>query len=86
MIFYNTETKEYPRHIGDLELLGWQVGEPLPENWVEVEPTDPPITSNNQIYFPSPLPELIDGGYKVAWNTRFLTEEELQAIEEQKNL
>lgn len=86
MIFYNTETKEYPRHIGDLELLGWQVGESLPENWVEVEYVDPPSVSPEETYYPASEPILIDGVYKVAWNTRFWTEEELQAIEEQKNL
>jgi hypothetical protein len=34
--YYNTETNEYPRYQGDLELLGWTAGEPLPANWVEV--------------------------------------------------
>lgn len=40
MLFYNIETKEFPRYIGDLEILGWKKGEPLPQNWVEVVPDE----------------------------------------------
>jgi hypothetical protein len=38
MLFLNIETQEYPRHQGDLELLGWALGDQLPAGWVEVQP------------------------------------------------
>jgi hypothetical protein len=86
MIFYNIESNEYPRHQGDLELLGWKVGDPLPENWVEVEYVAPKELDVLEICSPAPLPVLIDGVWKTAWNYRFLTEEEIAIVEEQQNL
>lgn len=85
MIYYNTKTEEYPRHDGDLELLGWKVGQPLPENWVEVEYCEPRQLESGETYSASELPELVDGVWKTAWNYRPLTKEELKQIADLKN-
>jgi len=76
MIYLNTETNEYPRHDGDLELLGWSVGEPLPENWVVVEYTEPPEIDEETTYWEVP-PTLVNGVWKITYATRALTEKEL---------
>lgn len=78
MIFYNTETKEYPRYQGDLELLGWNAGEPLPENWVQVEDTMPVFDISTQA-ITEELPELVDGKYVRKYQVRDLSPEELAA-------
>jgi hypothetical protein len=77
MLYLNTETNEYPRYVGDLELLGWKLGEELPLNWVEViqDPT-PHITENETYYLE--FPQLIDGIWKAVWTIRNLTPEEIE--------
>jgi hypothetical protein len=80
MIYYNTVTNEYPRYQGDLELLGWNAGEPLPENWVEVEFVDMPQLLENQT-----VEELLpaqgeDGIWRMQWaEPTFLTQEQVDA-------
>ena len=74
-IYLNTQTKEYPRHNGDLELLGWKVGQALPENWVEVEYQEPPMVDEDT-WCGETLPTLVDGVWKVTWITRPLTTSE----------
>jgi hypothetical protein len=78
-IFLNVNTSEYPRFVGDLELLGWQNGEPLPEGWVEVIQDPIPEIENTQTYIEN-LPQLIDGVWKITWTVRDLTEEEVNYI------
>jgi hypothetical protein len=46
--YLNIVTKEYPRHDGDLELLGWEVGQPLPSDWVEVLEVELPETQDDE--------------------------------------
>lgn len=79
MLFYNIETQEYPRYQGDLELLGWEVGNPLPENWVEVENNDPVYDSTTQKFIEL-LPEVIDGKYKRKYQVQDLSAEELEQM------
>lgn len=81
--YLNTETKEYPRHQGDLELLGWSVGEPLPEYWVEVEEVSAPETSEGEVTVELE-PKLVDGIWIQQWEVHVLTDEELLAIENAK--
>jgi hypothetical protein len=77
MAYYlNTETNEYPRHDGDLELLGWTLGEPLPEPWVEVEHVPSPEVSESENYSEG-APVHLNGVWKRNWVVRDLTEEEL---------
>ena len=76
-IYYNTETNEYPRHDGDLELLGWSVGTPLPENWVDIYQTDPPAVLENEIAY-EVLPQLIGGNWIQQWAVRDMSPEEIE--------
>lgn len=79
MLFYNTETKEYPRYSADLEELGWISGQPLPENWVEVEDNSPILDETNQT-FTELFPELVDGKYIRKYQVRDLSPEELAEL------
>lgn len=65
-IYLNTVTKEYPRFIGDLYLLGYKSGQPLPENWVEVQETLAPTFGENESVRQLE-PKLIDGVWKQQW-------------------
>lgn len=77
MKFYNTLTNEYPRYQGDLELLGWTLGNPLPENWVEVMSTNmPEITQNKKIS--ETLPQNIDGVWTQSWQICDMATEDIE--------
>lgn len=77
MLFLNTQTGEYPRHIGDLEILGWKQGEPLPENWVEVDYAESlPNVGENELYYEIE-PVLENGRYKQTFAIRPMTEDEI---------
>lgn len=78
MLFLNTVTGEYPRHIGDLELLGWKQGEELPENWVEVEyaTTYPEPGIDEVVFEDEPLKK--NGKYYQNLKTRPMTAEEVE--------
>jgi hypothetical protein len=77
-LYLNINTKEYPRYNGDLELLGWSVGEPLPEGWVTVVETHIPSVANDEA-FTEAEPQEVDGVWTRIWSIRKLTEEELAA-------
>jgi len=76
-IYYNTETNEYPRHDGDLELLGWSLATPLPENWVEVHSADPPAVLENEIAY-EVLPQLVSESWIQQWDVRGMSPEEIE--------
>lgn len=76
-IYYNTETNEYPRHDGDLELLGWSTGAPLPAGWAIVHPTAPPAVSGDEIAY-EVLPQLVDSQWLQSWDTREMTLKEIE--------
>lgn len=67
MFFFNTITKEYPRHIGDLQLLGWQENTELPDGWVEVIDDQTPLITPEQTY-EMVEPKLINN----IWTAQFL--------------
>jgi len=77
--YFNTVTKEYPRHEGDLELLGWVKGTSLPENWVQVTYIEPDI----EMYTVAEetLPVLVDGQWVTNWVTKTLSDEEITKLE-----
>jgi hypothetical protein len=79
MIFYNVETKEYPRYQGDLELLGWKVGEELPTNWVKVLDERPLVNEPFEYLEEATLPEYRDGKYFRKYQVICLTQEQIQA-------
>jgi hypothetical protein len=77
MIYINAEG-EYPRHIGDVQLVipGWKTGDPLPDGWQAVVETDPPYASEYEVLYESP-PQEVDGVITQVWTVRDLTDEEL---------
>lgn len=76
MAYLNTATSEYPRHIGDLMLLGWSEGEPLPEGWVEVFETPAPVAEAGWVVYEN-TPKKTKDGYVQDWATRELTPAEV---------
>jgi hypothetical protein len=81
--YLNTKTNEYPRHSGDLELLGWSSGESLPEDWAEVQETIAPEINEGQTA-KELAPALIEGIWTQQWEVHTLTAEELAFDESQK--
>lgn len=78
-MYLNIETNEYPRFAGDLELLGWEQGTPLPENWVQVEATDAPEHSATEVVYEN-APIKVGDVWKQSWSVRNLSDEELVQI------
>lgn len=79
-LYIHAITKEYPRHAGDLEALGWSVGTSLPENWEEVEPTEAPILQEHEVCFEvTPVKE--NGVWKMQWEKKALTTQEILDLE-----
>lgn len=81
--YLNTETGEYPRHIGDLHLLGYKDGEDLPEGWVVVTPTQMPEVEDNQIA-KEKAPQSIDGQWFQSWEIVTFTPEEIAEMQERR--
>ncbi len=81
-IFYNTVTHEYPRHIEDLEVLGWNRDySALPENWVEVFISPMPTEiEEHQIIEPGLTPTFQDGKWYTTWIIRNMTQQEIDHI------
>lgn len=78
-IFYNTETKEFPRHFGDLALLGWEDGMDLPENWVEVAIDPQPELLINQKAIIQ-MPKLIKGTWVASWKIEQRSQNEIDEM------
>jgi hypothetical protein len=71
---------QYPRYIGDLEeqYPGFDLSvEELPEGWFLVTEVEPPAVAPKEIAFEVP-PVLIEGSYYQTWQTRELTDEEVE--------
>lgn len=68
----------YPRFAGDIIIANpaWNFGDPAPEGWVEVQPTDYPELTETEIAYEG-VPELVEGAYVQVWDVRELTAEEL---------
>lgn len=75
MVYLNTNTNEYPRHVGDLALVGWVAGDNLPDGWFKVELSEPPIVEDGFVAY-EVTPLLIDGVYVQQWATREFTDAE----------
>jgi hypothetical protein len=77
MIFISPQ-KEYPRFYGDVQLdkPGWQLGDVLPEGWIEVSEVTPPSYQADETVV-SEFPVETDGQWNQAWSVRKLTVEEL---------
>lgn len=75
--YYNISTKEYPRYTGDIQLIkpDFNVGDPLPENWVIVNQEELPAYNNFQKVIINE-PVNIDGIWVSGWSIVDMTEEE----------
>jgi hypothetical protein len=78
MIFINPEN-EYPRFIGDLQLEheDWQIGDALPEGWVEVLPSELPEHDSATETIEELAPVKRNGKFYQAFQKRNRTTEEL---------
>lgn len=81
-MYIDTNSNTYPLYPGDIMLVSpsWSLGDPLPSGWFEVQPVDPPSISSTEMYYEE-APSLVDGVYTQVWNTRSLTQEELDAVQ-----
>jgi hypothetical protein len=77
MIYINAEG-EYPRHIGDVQLVkkGWSESDALPTGWQAVVETERPAAGIGQLTYDSG-PVDVDGVLSQGWTVRDLTAEEL---------
>jgi hypothetical protein len=78
--YFNTLTEEAGFQ-GDLQILGWEEGLPLPENWVQVSYGEQPILNDNQ-YFLLDKPQIIDGEWIANFTVYTLTEEQMAKMQE----
>tara|TARA_R110000803_G_scaffold164597_1_gene228272 strand:+ start:1290 stop:1619 length:330 start_codon:yes stop_codon:yes gene_type:complete len=78
MIYINA-AGEYPRHIGDIQLVkkGWSEGDKLPTGWQAVVETERPTAGTDQVTYDSG-PVDVDGVLSQGWTVRDLTAEELE--------
>jgi hypothetical protein len=80
--YFNIETKEFPKHVGDLKLISpnWDESTPL-EPWVLVKEVPAPNFENDETIFWKE-PEY-DGKYwNMVWGVKKLNLEELSKMEE----
>tara|TARA_R110000782_G_scaffold94889_1_gene178732 strand:+ start:261 stop:590 length:330 start_codon:yes stop_codon:yes gene_type:complete len=77
-MLYTNAQGEYPRHIGDVQLVkkGWAEGDTLPTGWQAVVETDRPTAGTDQAAYDSG-PVDVDGVLSQGWTVRDLTAEEL---------
>jgi hypothetical protein len=80
MAIYISPKNEYPRHDGDirLEAPNWNPGDELPEGWIAVIPTEPPLAGEGKIVYELP-PTETDGVFTQVFAIRDLTAEEIEA-------
>lgn len=78
MSVYINDLGEYPRYMGDIQLVlpEWQPGDALPTGWSEVVEVLGPSVDDSQIYYEVP-PVEVDGVWTQQWEVRALTPEEL---------
>lgn len=77
-MLYTNAQGEYPRHIGDVQLVkkGWAEGDTLPTGWQAVVETERPTAGADQVAYDSG-PVEVDGVLSQGWTVRDLTAEEL---------
>ena len=77
MLYINADN-EYPRHIGDIQLVkpSYKDGDTLPTGWVKVAESERPTAGNDQLTVEG-FPEIVDGVMTQTWTVRDLTKAEL---------
>lgn len=74
--YINTKTGEYPRHIGDLYLIGYKDGDNLPEGWHLVIPSEKPNFEGYKKVV-EVKPKLINKIWTQQWEVIDMTEDEI---------
>jgi hypothetical protein len=77
MLYINSDN-EYPRHIGDIQLISpnFAEGNTLPVGWKKVEETTRPIPGKDKLSVEA-FPVEVDGVMKQSWVVRKMTADEL---------
>jgi hypothetical protein len=77
MLYINAEN-EYPRHIGDVQLVlpGFKDGDTLPKGWVSVKESQTPIAGLNQAVS-EVAPADVEGVMTQQWLLRDLSKTEI---------
>tara|TARA_R110000823_G_scaffold275718_1_gene394411 strand:- start:633 stop:962 length:330 start_codon:yes stop_codon:yes gene_type:complete len=77
-MLYINAAGEYPRHIGDVQLVKktFKEGDALPKGWQAVVETERPVAGANQVAYDSGAVD-VDGVLTQGWTVRDLTAEEL---------
>lgn len=85
MSIYISPDKEYPRFQGDIKLANpkWNVGEDLPDGWVEVLETPMPTAGIDEVVEEGAPTSKGDKWYRT-WNVRPLNEKEKERLEAPK--
>jgi hypothetical protein len=78
-MLYISSENEYPRHIGDVQIVkkGFQEGDTLPAGWHKVLESEQPTAGTNQVTVEG-TPAKVDGVITQQWLVRDLTEAELE--------
>lgn len=78
-MIYISPNNEYPRHYGDIQLENpeWQLGDNLPDGWMEVAQVNPPEQQTNKVIYEE-FPIEIDGVMTQNWQVRDMTAEEIE--------
>jgi len=77
MLYINSKN-EYPRHIGDIQLVkaGFKEGDALPKGWTKVEESERPTAETDKVTVEG-FPAEVDGVMTQSWTVRDLTQAEL---------
>jgi len=78
-MIYISPNNEYPRHYGDIqaENPNWELGNDLPEGWVQVAEAERPEPQADKVIFED-FPVDVDGVMTQNWQVRDMTPEEIE--------
>lgn len=78
-MYFISPDNEYPRHIGDIQLVepSYRYGDALPDGWVEVADATPPIAGTDEVVYED-FPTEVDGVMTRNFATRPMTAEEIE--------
>jgi hypothetical protein len=75
---YISPNKEYPRHIGDVQIAhpDYKEGQPLPEGWEQVEESPIPTAPQGKVVY-EVFPVKVDGVWRQQFAIRDTTDDEV---------
>lgn len=80
-LYYNTNNGKYPLYDADIKNINenWLFGDALPEGFVKVEYSEPPVTTFMQILNEN-VPIFEDGKWKRSFTIQNFTQEQMEEI------